>query len=100
MSLLFPQYPKIRLAKLARLINALGNGFQATIEKSFTSTDRKPLGCRYITKKGKGRTGTRIIIRDPQGVVVLDHDSAETYRENGEVLAWVEARFGKIWETS
>ncbi len=51
--------------------------------------------CRGISRRGKGRTGTRLIVRwrnlsfhDPRSRV-LDHNAAETYRRNEEVEDWL-----------
>ncbi len=97
MSQLFPEYPTIRLPTIAALINGLENGYRAEIVEGYCSTDRDIPGTRLI-HRGKGRKGNRLIVRDPQGKVVWDHNSAETYRENGEVLRWVENQWGRIWE--
>ena len=64
-------------------------------EKGYCNTDRKPAGFRYITHPGKGRTGTRIKIYDDKGVKILDHNAAETYRSNGEVVRWIYERLGR-----
>jgi predicted nucleic acid-binding Zn-ribbon protein len=68
------------------------------VEASRANTDRKIPGTR-LRRPGKGRAGTRIIVRDPRQrdetwmhlpVVLLDHDNAETYRRASEVRAWIE----------
>jgi len=76
-----------RLATIARDINDNCDGFTATLEKGHCNTDRKIGRLRW---PGKGRTGTRIIVRNAQGKRVLDHNSAETYRTNQEVEDWLE----------
>jgi hypothetical protein len=85
-----------RLRKLADIINADGR-FNAIIEPGYCNTDRKPKGLRYITRKGKGRIGNRLIVRDKLlGTKVLDHNAAETYRHNGEVVEWMKANKIKL----
>jgi hypothetical protein len=39
---------------------------------------------------GKGREGNRIIVCNADSKKVLDHNSAETYRQNSEVETWLE----------
>jgi hypothetical protein len=77
-----------RLAKLAEIIKATGR-FQVEVTQGYCNTDRKPKGLRYITRKGKGRTGTRLIVRWANGDLALDHNAAETYRSNNEVVEWM-----------
>ena len=60
------------------------------VERGYCNTDRKPKGFRYITKPGKGRWGTRLIVRDRRSKVLLDHNNAETYRRVSEVQCWIE----------
>jgi hypothetical protein len=95
---LHPEYPRVRLATIAALINGLGKGYVATIEKGYCNTDRKQhYAGHHWRVPGKGRTGNRLIV-SLGPVVVFDHNSAETYRRNDEVLEWVEKTFGRIWE--
>lgn len=77
-----------RLATLARMIEALPHALRCELSEGYCNTDRQPKGCRYITRTGKGRTGTRLTVRNRHGIIVLDHNSAETYRTNQEVLDW------------
>lgn len=77
-----------RLKTLAAVINASGK-YTATIERSFCNTDRKPRGFRYITHKGRGRWGNKLIVRNKKGAVVFEHDAAQTYRCNAEVEEWI-----------
>jgi hypothetical protein len=69
---------KVRTFKdLATAINAMGNGFTATTEKSWTSTDTKIVGTR-LRHPGKGRKGTKLILKNPAGEVVDTWDTSET----------------------
>ena len=52
----------------------------------YCNTDRK---VGRLRAPGKGRRGNRLIVQDDAGKVVLDHNSAETYRYNGEVEYWL-----------
>lgn len=47
---------------------------------------------RGYCNTGKGRIGTRIIVKDVDGELLLDHNNAETYRRTYEVRNWMEAR--------
>lgn len=76
-----------RLKTIARWINESMPGYSAEIREGYCSTDRKPQGVRWRIP-GKGRTGTRIVVRKGSEVV-LDHNSAETYRSNKEVEDWI-----------
>jgi hypothetical protein len=88
------------LRDLAREINALDNGYEATVEKSRSNTDRpKPRGLRYRIHTGKGRDGLRITVRDQAGVVVLKHDTSETYRTVQEAIDESRRLFGKKFGT-
>lgn len=74
-----------KLKQLADFINKYLPLYKATIEKGFCNTDRKIGRLRH---PGKGRYGNRIIvIKKSDGSVVIDHNSAETYRKNYEVCA-------------
>jgi hypothetical protein len=95
----------IQLKTLARLINEqYGPAYYATCEPWTTSTDFKPKGCRYITRKGKGRKGFRLQVYGPtlpgelRRPVVIDHNSSEPYRTNREAMEKVAALFGMIWD--
>ena len=84
-----------RLKKLAEVIRAEWPDLDVRVERGFCNTDRKVGRHRH---PGKGRHGTRLIVRDLSmqppygGEVLLDHNSAETYRRNSEVVEWIEAR--------
>lgn len=79
-----------RIKTLAHIIQAMG--YTVVLEKSYCNTDRKPRGYRYITHVGKGKHGTRLIVRDSMGEIVLVHDTAQTYRCNKEVEDWIADR--------
>lgn len=105
-----------RLSTIAAWINANTTLF-AEIEKGYCNTDRKIPGTR-LRHPGKGRTGNRLkvfecedhkweLIRNPwhhfnkldseaektrkypRGPL-LDHNAAETYRSNDEVVRWLQ----------
>lgn len=101
-----------RLTAIAAWINANTTLF-AEIEKGYCNTDRKIPGTRLI-HPGKGRTGNRLKVfacedhkwelvrvpfspyarvqperKYPNGPL-LDHNAAETYRSNDEVVRWLE----------
>lgn len=74
-----------RLAQIAALVNEhFPSAYSATVEPSWSSTDR-PLGRTRLRIAGKGRRGNRLIVTR-NGTKVVDHDSSQTYRENGEAL--------------
>jgi len=75
-----------RLKTLAAEINKLPN-FRAVIVEGYCNTDRK-IG--RLRSPGKGRTGNRLIVYDADELVVLDHNTADTYRCNAEVEDWLE----------
>ncbi len=76
-----------RLKTIAEWINTNMPGYDAKITRGFCNTDRKIAGCRYVIR-GKGREGNRLkVCKD--GVEVLDHNSAETYRCNNDVEHWL-----------
>ena len=77
-----------KLKTIVKMINEEWDGYHAIINSSYSNTDRKPAGYRYITTVGKGRHGYKIeVYKD--GILVFDHDSSETYRTNGEVEYWI-----------
>lgn len=77
-----------RLKTLAKEINKI-EGYTAEIVEGYCNTDRKIPGTR-LRSEGKGRYGNRLIVKNSKGEVVLDHNAAETYRDNGEVERWLE----------
>lgn len=84
------------LKDLARVINDLSNGYRATVASSWSNTDRpKPRGLRYRIHTGKGRKGLRIRVFAPDGKVILDHDTSETYRTVREAVEEARKLFGE-----
>jgi len=77
-----------RLKTIAKYINENLPGLTATVNSSWSSTDQKAAGYRYITNPGKGRSGNRLKVFS-QGTLVFDHDSSKTYRTNDEVEQWL-----------
>jgi len=77
-----------RLPAIAAWINVNMSryGYLAKIEAGYCNTDRK-IGRLRIP--GKGRHGNRLIVLR-EGVAVLDHNAAETYRTNSEVESWLQ----------
>jgi hypothetical protein len=57
-----------KLKTIANWINENCPKLQATASEWHTSTDYKPRGCRYITRKGKGRKGIRLVVYRRGGV--------------------------------
>lgn len=76
----------LRLATLAKIINEANAGYRASIVEGYCNTDRKVGRFRH---PGKGRRGNRLIVKDAAGNVALDHNAAETYRTNSEVVYWM-----------
>ena len=71
---------KIRtLYDLGKAIQAVAPNHKVEVQKSWSSTDRKPRDVRWRIV-GKGRTGLRITVHAPDGRLVLDHDTSVTYR--------------------
>ena len=77
-----------RLKTLAKQIESLGLGLKCEIRPVTVSTDRHIAGTR-LRRVGNGRTGNRLTVRDTQGRIILQHDSAETYRRNSDVEDWI-----------
>lgn len=75
-----------QLGTIAKWLNA-NTTLTATIEKSYSSTDSKISGTRFI-RKGKGRRGNKLTVM-LDGKLVFSHDSSQTYRENAEVVRWL-----------
>ena len=76
-----------RLKTIAKWINENVPELNATVQPSTYSTDRKIGRLRW---PGKGRKGNRLIVTRKRGdVVIIDHNSAETYRTNAEVEEWL-----------
>lgn len=81
-----------RLKTIAEWMNTNMPGYTAEIREGFCNTDRK---CGRLRIPGKGRYGNRLIVRK-QGDIVLDHNSAETYRTNEEVEDWLKRETKKL----
>lgn len=99
-----------RLKEIAAWINENRPELLATIERGYCNTDRKIPGTR-LRHAGRGRWGNRLIVRTrgrqtvvryngwgkkpwervtlDHYTVVLDHNAAETYRQNSEVEQWL-----------
>lgn len=75
-----------RLSTLARYINESLDGYEAKLMDGYCNTDTK-IGRLRIP--GKGRYGNQIKVRRADGLLVLNHNSAETYRSNQEVEEWI-----------
>jgi hypothetical protein len=90
-----PAKPR-RLVTIAKWINTHLTDLFAVAVSGFCNTDRQIGRLRH---PGKGRHGTRLIVYDrtrgegrhyTSWPVVLDHNSAQTYRNNSEVERWLE----------
>lgn len=88
-----PAAPRPRRFKaIADYINATFPNYVARISTTTVDTSTKPAGLRYLTRKGKGRKGTVLVVcrREKDGLVqVYRHNNAETYRSGYEVEEWV-----------
>lgn len=80
-----------RLKAIAAWINANMPGYRAEVSSSYCNTDRKAGRLRI---PGKGRTGNRLVVRKGDAVV-LDHNSAQTYRTNAEVESWLSSELAR-----
>lgn len=80
--------PKARRLKvIAAWLNAHVPALVAEIVEGYDSGDRQ-MG--RLRSPGKGRYGTRLIVKDrASGEVVKDHNSAEAYRTNNDVEQWI-----------
>lgn len=106
MKILVPEFKTLK--QVAAFINANPKlGLRAEVERGYASTDRKIKGTR-LRHPGKGRWGSRIRVYDTRakppsdyvrtryglvygehGLVVHDHNNAETYRRTYEVTEWL-----------
>lgn len=75
------------LKQLAVFINEYVPGLKAEAIKVTESTDRQLVGTR-MRIPGKGSEGYLIEIRSDTGIIKT-HNSAETYRHNGEIVRWI-----------
>lgn len=86
-----------RLAQLAKAVNSTTpvTGFKATIEEGYCNTDRRVGGRgRGYRIAGKGRYGNKLVVRDERFKVVFEHNSAQTYADNGYALRGVMTLLG------
>lgn len=92
--------PRQTIRTLAAEIRQRWPGLEVKVESVTANTDRKIGRLRW---PGKGRKGTRLIVRDPSrpevtaggftfGMLLLDHNNAETYRRTEEVRKWIDNR--------
>lgn len=86
-----------RLAVLAAQIEAAFPDLSAVVYPKghpfggYCNTDRMIRGTR-LRHPGKGRRGSRLIVRvKATGCDVLNHNAAETYRRNSDVVAWIDS---------
>ena len=78
--------PRQTTKSLAKEIQARWPDLQVTVVRGYCNTDRK---CGRLRIEGKGRWGSRLIVRDSAGQLVLDHNNAETYRSTDEIVYWM-----------
>ena len=81
-----------RLPAIAKWINE-STDHKAEIREGYYNTDRDIPGTR-LRHPGKGQWGNKLIVKNPEGAKVLEHNAAETYRMNYEVEHWIENYFG------
>ena len=106
MKVLVPEFKTLK--QVAAFINATPKlRLFAEVERGYANTDRKIPGTR-LSRRGRGRWGSRIKIWDERahpakdfvpswygprysthGLLVHDHNNAETYRRIEEVTAWL-----------
>lgn len=87
-----------RISVLAEFIKTEMPELRVSVEQGYCNTDRKPAGFRFITSPGKGRKGNRLKVQNKDGTFLLDHNSAETYRSNDEIVRWIRYRLeGNPW---
>jgi hypothetical protein len=81
------------IRQLAEEIRREWPNLDVKVERGHCNTDRKIPGTR-LRHPGRGRWGSRIIVRDPKlkwpRNVILDHNNAETYRRTEEVVEWMD----------
>jgi hypothetical protein len=78
---------RLTIRQLAATIRARWPYLDVEVTQGHASTDRK-IG--RLRLPGKGRTGSRLIVRNTKGEVLLDHNQAETYRRVSDVVEWME----------
>jgi len=67
------------LHDLGKAIEAMDAGYQVSVRKSKSSTDRHPRGCRYRIE-GRGRKGLKIEV-ERRGKLVWEYDTSRTYHD-------------------
>ena len=75
-----------RLKTLAKYINEFIDGYVARVRGGFHES------CRVygrVAVTGTSRSTTILEVRNSDGVLVLRHNSAETYRTNYDVVKWI-----------
>lgn len=85
------------LKQLAAFINEWIPHLEATVRSTTVSTDRNIAGTR-LRHPGRGRQGNELVVEikgaKPGYYPFYSHNSAETYRHNGEAVEWVAKRIG------
>lgn len=98
--------PRQTIRSLAEEIRRRWPSLLVEVRKSHASTDRQ---YGHVRWPGKGRDGTRLIVRDPAQMeppdwgekptneprILLDHDNAPAYRRSDEVRRWIDARIAE-----
>lgn len=83
------------LKQLAEFINEWLPKLEAKIVEGYCDTDRKIGRLRW---PGKGRTGNKIVVEKRRGkrgrYPFYEHNAADTYRHNGEVVRWIAKQVG------
>lgn len=83
----------LRLKSLARMIEVLG--YRTVLRRVRESTDRHIRGTR-MRHPGKGREGNKLEVYDREtGELVFEHNAAQTYRCNQEVMDWIDKQIQK-----
>lgn len=71
---------------LAKEIKQRWPHLDVRVERGYCNTDRQ-MG--RLRRPGKGRWGARLYVFNA-GVLLLDHNNAETYRRTSDVREWME----------
>lgn len=74
------------IKSLANEIRTRWPHLEVRVERGYCNTDRQSGRVRV---PGKGRYGSRLVVL-LEGVVLLDHNNAETYRRTSDVRDWME----------
>jgi len=73
---------------MALVINMADRGFVASVTPGFTPPKRKG----KTREARRGKTGNRLKVKDRNGKVVLDHDSADSAKKNQDILDWMKSQ--------